>query len=175
MVKNKLCETSGSNSGVTEDSDLLDVTPRGRFGVSYDPQPASGEASRKNTNSLGSFKTSGNTNRATEYHIAEDQNPIIHTTLMVVVTGVPFVPVIWVLKSFVPASRKIRFGTLDIPRFFSNYRNAKILSLSKTILILMVGENIYGTRQLPSSHWQDEQVRDRKVCGRGGIAHRYRK
>ena len=118
MAKNKLCEASGSNSGVTEDSDLLDVTPCGRFGVSYVPQLASGEASRKNTNSLGSFETSGNTNRATEYHIAEDQNPIIHTSLLVVVTGIPFVPVIWLLKSSVPVSRKIRFGTPDIPRFF---------------------------------------------------------
>jgi len=41
------------------------------------------------------------------------------------------------------------------PAFFSSYNNAKILSLSKTILILIVGENIYGTRQLPSSHWHD--------------------
>jgi hypothetical protein len=118
VTKNKLCETSGSNSGVTEDSDLLDMTPCGRFGVSYDPQPASGEASRKNTNSLRSFETSGNTNSATQYHIAEDHNPIIHSTLLVVVTEIPFVPVIWVLKSPVPVSRKIRFGTPDIPRFF---------------------------------------------------------
>jgi hypothetical protein len=51
VAKNKLCEAPGSNSGVIEDSDLLDVTPCGRFSVSYDPQPASGEASRKNTNS----------------------------------------------------------------------------------------------------------------------------
>jgi hypothetical protein len=27
--------------------------------------------------------------------------------------------------------------------------------MSKTILILMVGENIYGTRQLSSRQWQD--------------------
>jgi hypothetical protein len=73
MAKNKLCEASGSSSGVTEDSDLLEVTPYGWSGVSYDPQPASGEASRKSTNSLRSFETSGNTNPATAYHIAEDQ------------------------------------------------------------------------------------------------------
>jgi hypothetical protein len=149
VVNNKLCEASGSNNGVTEDSDLLDVTPCGRFGVSYDPQPASGEASRKNTNSLRFFETSGNTNRATEYHIAEDQNLIIHTTLLVDVTGIHFVSVIWFLKSSIPVSRKIRFEAPDIPHF-SSYDNAKILSMSKTILILMVGENIYGTRQLSS-------------------------
>ena len=119
MAKKKLCEASGSSSGVTEDSDLLDVTPCSRFGVSYDPQPASGEASRNSTNSLRSFETWGNTNPATEYHIAEDQNPtrITHTALLVVVTGIPFIMVIWILTSSVPGTRKIRLGTSDIPRF----------------------------------------------------------
>jgi len=151
MANNKLCEASGSSSDVTEDSVLLEVTPCGRFGVSYDPQSASGEASRKSTNSLRSFETSGNTNPATAYHIALDQNPIIHTNLLVVVTGIPFILVIWVLTSSLPGSRKIRLGTPDIP-CFSSYNNTTILSVSKTILILTVEENVYGTRQLPSSH-----------------------
>jgi hypothetical protein len=80
VANNKLREASGSNSGVVEDSDLLDVTPRARFGISYDPQTLSGEASRKIMNSLRSFETSGNTHPATDYHIAEDQNPVTHTT-----------------------------------------------------------------------------------------------
>ena len=55
--------------------------------------------------------------------------------------GIPFIPVKFVLKFFVPVSRKNRFGTPNVPDIFKPKKNMKVLTIGTKISTFhMVGE-----------------------------------
>lgn len=56
-------------------------------------------------------------------------------------------PVLWVLKRSVPLSHKIRFGTSNVPGFFSIHKNMALLNnVCKHADFYTVGENICTSR-----------------------------